>query len=305
MNEKILTICSVMGLLFTGCGKSEGGVDTGAMTASTSNSESNSNGTTGDGDGDPGDGDGEADTGDTTGDTMATTAAFVPPIGGDAMGVSDCDPWEKDCPMGEKCVPYGSTGAEWDANKCVPVTGSGSPGDTCILTSVIEGTDDCDADTHCWDVMDVDGVNQGVCTPFCEGSPDDPICADAGKSCLIANDGSINLCIATCDPLIPDCGPGLACFWANNNFNCIFTTADIPGGEPCAYINDCAEGHICLDAVTLPDCGGSACCGIYCSLSDDPLAACESVPGTECVSFFDEGMAPPEYEDVGVCILPA
>jgi hypothetical protein len=213
---------------------------------------------------------------------------------------SECDPFLQDCPDGEKCVPYSSTGTNWDADKCVPVTGSGTEGDTCIYSNTTEATDDCDANTHCWDVMDVDGMNVGVCTSFCGGTADDPICPP-DTSCLIANDGSINLCIATCDPLLQDCNAGLACFWANNGFNCIFTTQDIPLGEPCGFINDCAVGLGCLTADVLPNCNGSACCGSWCSVSEG--AACMA-PGTECTAFFEEGMAPPGYEDVGVCILP-
>src|SRR5690606_19002710 len=192
--------------------------------------------------GDPGDGDGDP-TASTTQSTGITTMGFVPDE--DFAGISECDPFAQDCPDNEKCVPYGSTGGNWDANKCVPVTGSGSAGDSCTYGGTVDATDDCDADTHCWDVMDVDGALVGVCTPFCDGTADDPICGP-GTSCLIANDGSINLCIATCDPLLQDCNAGLACFWANNGFNCIFTTQDIPAGEPCGFINDCAAGLICL-----------------------------------------------------------
>ena len=297
-----MMLCGSMSLA-VGCAKDEG-VDTGAATASTTASTSNGDGDgdtaetsgSGDGDGDAGDGDGDGDGG--TGDSL-TTSPFVP-TDGDFGAPSECDPFMQDCPDGEKCVPYGSTGGNWDADKCVPVTGSGVPGDPCTYGGVVEATDDCDATSHCWDVMDVDGMAVGVCTPFCTGTPDDPICGP-GTSCLIANEGSINLCIATCDPLLQDCGPGLACFWANNGFNCIFTTQDIPLGEPCGFINDCAAGLGCLTADVLPNCNGSACCGSWCSVSE--MAACPTM-GTECAPFFEEGMAPPGYEDVGVCILP-
>jgi hypothetical protein len=218
----------------------------------------------------------------------------------DVPDVSTCDPFMQDCPDGEKCVPFASSGGVWDANKCVPVTGDGVPGDTCIWGGIVEATDDCGADSICWDVMDVDGQLLGVCTEYCGGTADDPICPPE-TSCIIINEGSINLCITSCDPLLQDCGAGLACFWAVSDFNCIFTTDDIPTGEPCGYINDCAAGNFCADAAALPACNGSACCASFCDLAD-PLC---SVAGTECTSFFEEGMAPPGYEDVGVCILPA
>jgi len=273
-------------LMFTGCTKDSEGTE-GAATA----------GSSGDGDGD---GDGDATGGSETGGAETTNGSglgFVPEE--DFGGVSECDPFMQDCPEGEKCVPYGSTGGNWDANKCVMVEGSGAAGDSCTYGGVVEATDNCDAGTHCWDVVDVDGMLVGVCTPFCGGTADNPVC-DPGTSCLIANEGSINLCVQTCDPLLQDCGEGLACFWANNGFNCIFTTQDIPLGEACGFINDCTEGHTCIGAEFMPECAGSACCSAFCDL-DDPTC---DLDGTECTTFFEEGMAPPGYEGVGVCILP-
>src|SRR5690242_2592745 len=221
----VLSMIGSLSLLIA-CGE-KGSADSGPTTASTtagSSGDGDADGETGnssgDGDGDSGDGDG-----DTGAETGLTTMGFVPMS--DFGAVSECDPFAQDCPDGEKCVPYGSTGGNWDANKCVPVTGSGAAGDPCTYGGTVEATDDCDANTHCWDVMDVDGMAVGVCTPFCTGTADDPICPP-DTSCLIANDGSINLCVSTCDPLLQDCGSGLACFWANNGFNCIFTTQDIP-----------------------------------------------------------------------------
>jgi hypothetical protein len=228
-----------------------------------------------------------------------TTTGFVP----DMLEVAEamCDPWAQDCPEGEKCVAYDSSGVTWDANKCVPVTGDGAAGDPCISAGAVEGTDDCDQDTFCWEVMDVEGQLVGVCTPFCGGTMEEPIC-DPGFSCVIANTGSINLCISLCDPLLQDCGAELACFWSNDNFNCAPATENIPTGEPCGYINDCAAGNFCADAAALPACAGSACCAVYCDTTN-PEANC--VPaGTECVAFFDEGQALPGYENVGVCVLP-
>lgn len=147
--------------------------------------------------------------------------------------------------------------------------------------------------------MDVDGQLVGTCTGFCTGTADDPIC-DPGSSCIIINDGSVTLCLADCDPLLQDCGPGLGCFWALSAFTCVFTAADIPTGEPCGYVNDCAPGNYCADAATLPDCNGSACCAPFCDLGD-PICP---LLGTECVPFFEVDMAPPGYEAVGICLLP-
>lgn len=250
-----------------------------------------------------GDGDGDADSvGDADAETDGTDGTddgidFVP-TPSDASP-AQCDPWVQDCKEGEKCVPYGSTGGNWDANKCVPVEGDGQPGDACTYTGTSSATDDCGPDSHCWDVMDVDGQSMGVCTPFCAGNPDSPICGP-GTSCLVANEGSITLCIETCDPLLQACSDGLGCFWANNDFHCIFTAGDIPDAEPCGFVNDCAPGLLCTTAEVLPSCAGSSCCTSYCDLASPECP----LPGAECSPFFEEGTAPPNYEDLGLCILP-
>jgi hypothetical protein len=299
MNKTLLlSMIGSMSLVLAACGD-KGGTTTAstAATGNTTNGDGDGDtdtGDSGDGDGDPGDGDSDT----TMSSSGITSQGFVPTS--DIPDIAECDPFLQDCPDGEKCVGWGSTGAEWDSTKCVPVLGDKSEGDTCIYNGTLEATDDCGPDTYCWDVMDVDGVQQGVCTSFCEGTPDDPICPP-DTSCLIANNGSINLCILTCDPILQDCeNEGIACYWANNGFNCIFSTQDIPAGEPCGYINDCLGGLICLDATVLPACNGSACCGEYCDLSN-PVCTQQ---GVECSAFFEEGMAPPGYEQVGVCILP-
>jgi hypothetical protein len=213
----------------------------------------------------------------------------------------NCDPFAQDCPPGEKCVPYSTSGDVWDANKCVPVMGDQHQGEPCTWAGVVEATDNCDATSICWDVMDVDGELLGTCTTFCMGTADAPECPE-GSSCIVNSDSSINLCIFDCDPLLQDCGAGLGCYFAVTAFNCIFTTDDIPVGEPCGYINDCAPGNYCTDASVVPDCGGPACCTNFCDL-DLGDAQCTQ-PGTVCTTFFEPGTAPPGYEDVGLCILP-
>ena len=214
---------------------------------------------------------------------------------------SECGIFMQDCPLGEKCVPYSSNGGNWNANKCVPVQGNGMVGESCQYAGTIEATDDCDADSACWDVMEINGQQIGTCTAFCGGTPEAPVCPQ-GTSCLQSGDGSIAFCVDTCNPLTQECPPGEACFWANDAFNCIFTTSEIPVGQPCGFINDCAEGLICLTAEVVPNCGGGACCGEFCDL-DCGGNPCTQ-PGTVCTPFFSMGMAPFGDGDVGVCILP-
>jgi hypothetical protein len=239
----------------------------------------------GDGDGD-GNGDGDGDDG--------TTFVPLPADGGPGP---TCDPWAQDCPTGEKCVAYSTTGGNWNANHCVAISGDGQLGDACTYSGTVESIDDCGADSFCWNV-DAEGV--GVCTPFCEGSPDNPVCGP-DQGCTIANEGSINLCLASCDPLLQDCEEGSVCFYDfSGDFVCTFAGDMILTGGACGFINDCAPGNVCLSAEALPVCDGSACCGAFCDLSDPSCGT----PGTECTPFFEEGTAPPSYENVGVCIVP-
>jgi hypothetical protein len=234
-------------------------------------------------------------------ETSDTGVEFVPKHDG-ATDDGGCDPFAQDCPEGEKCVFYASSGGSWDANKCVPVMGDQMPGEPCWYGGALEATDNCDETGACWNAIDVEGELVGICQAFCTGSPDNPECPPK-SSCAISGNGSPSLCIDGCDPLVQDCGPGLACYWANGNFNCIFTTEGIPAGEPCGFINDCAGGNICVAAESLPACAGSACCTPFCDLElgEGP---CGAVPGTSCVPLFEEGAAPPGYDLVGVCMSP-
>jgi hypothetical protein len=240
----------------------------------------------------------ETETGD---DPTSTTAGpFVPED--DTLATNACDTWAQDCPEGEKCVAYSSTGGNWDSTKCVPVTGDQGPGEPCVYGGDVEATDDCRADSMCWDVMDVDGQLIGECVPFCGGAIDGPICPEF-YNCSISSQGSLNLCIPSCDPILQDCDEGLGCYWDGGKFLCIFATQDIPLGQPCGFINDCVAGSICLASELLPACAGPSCCAPFCALGlgDGP---CEAIPGSTCNPLFEPDQGPPEYADVGVCRLP-
>jgi hypothetical protein len=224
-------------------------------------------------------------------DTSDDGATFVP-FTDLRPGLNLCDPFDHDCPRGEKCMPYAESGDTWDAYKCVPILGDQQPGEPCTWNGVYVATDDCDATSMCWD---------GECAPFCMGTADAPECP-AGSFCLLTSEFSPTVCVSHCDPVLQDCGEGLGCYWDDTAFNCIFTTDDIPTGEPCGFINDCAAGNVCADAATLPECASSECCADLCNLllGDEQC----SEPGTACIPFYDEGETPPGDEHVGICILP-
>jgi hypothetical protein len=224
-----------------------------------------------------------------------TSNGFVPDE--DFPTLSNCDSFLQDCEPGQKCVPYASTGGNWDANKCVPVLGDGKIGDPCTYDGAVEATDSCDATSMCWNVADVDGEPIGVCTAFCSGTPDDPECP-VGSSCSISCDGSLNVCNPNCDPIAQDC-LGLGCYWVGTSFQCVFTADEHGDGEPCGFINDCHPGLACVTSEVVPGCEGSACCAAFCDLG----ASNCTLPGTACMPWFEEPV--PGWENVGICIDPA
>ena len=173
-------------------------------------------------------------------------------------------------------------------------------GDPCTYGS-FTATDDCDAEHLCWDVENVDGVDIGVCTALCGGSANNPTCSP-NTSCVLLGAASVPLCLSTCDPLLQDCAEGEGCYWDLNDstFACFPTAENIPLNEPCGFTNDCAPGMMCITAEVLPDCAGAACCGSFCDLADPACPA----PGTKCSAFFEMNMAPPGYQNIGVCIIP-
>jgi hypothetical protein len=240
-------------------------------------------GTAGDGDGD-GNGDGDGD--------------------GDGDGLESCDPWAQDCPVGEKCVAASvEEHSELSINKCVPVLGEKQPGDGCSFAGFVEATDDCGADSYCWNSAWLEDPAElvGTCVAFCEGTAEQPICAP-GTTCVIDNDAVLNLCVEGCDPVAQDCNmephDQIGCYIIDGDFICAQTTLDIPLGEPCEFINDCAPGGVCVPGASLPECAGENCCTAVCEIDG---AQCSALPGTECMLLFEPGEAPIGFEEVGTC----
>ena len=225
-----------------------------------------------------------------------TSGGFVPM--NDYPDPNSCDVFQQDCEAGEKCVPYASTQGTWDAFKCVPVLGDNATGEPCSFSNPVDAIDDCDASGYCWDVGP---DSMGWCRAFCTGSADDPTCAE-GSSCLISGGGVPVLCLPSCDPLAQDCGAGGGCYWTSGDFNCT-NAGDLPMGEACGFIADCEPGMLCVHSDALASCEGSNCCTNFCSLEAGD-GACAWQPGAACVPFFEQGAAPPGFEDVGVCVLP-
>ncbi|MBC8067400.1 MAG: ribulose phosphate epimerase [Deltaproteobacteria bacterium] len=251
-----------------------------------------------------GDSSGSAETGN-----MSTTVGFIADPDGGSISV-ECDVWAQDCPEEEKCMPWANDGGgSWNATRCSPLDPSpAQPGDECAVEgSGVSGIDNCDLSSMCWNV---DENNMGTCVPFCMGTEANPVCEDPNTTCSIANEGTLILCLPNCDPLLQDCEEGGACYPVDDAFVCGPDASADMGlyGEPCEFINVCDPGLFCANADVVPDCGASSgCCSAFCDLSDpDASANCPGAAGgQECTPWYEEGQAPPGFDDIGACAIPA
>lgn len=238
-----------------------------------------------------------------TGSSDDSVTFIMNPDGG---GINnECDIWAQDCPEGEKCMPYANDGSgSWNATRCSELNPNPAQiGDACLADGGgVSGIDDCDISGLCWDVDPE--TNVGVCAGFCAGTPDAPICEDPDTGCSISNDGVLALCLPFCDPLLQDCGEGGGCYPEAAGFFCSPDASGAEGGaygDGCEYLNVCDPGLWCADASAVPGCNAAGCCSEFCDASD-PAAVCMGV-GQTCVSFWEEGEAPPGEEDYGLCLI--
>ena len=213
----------------------------------------------------------------------------------------ECNVWDQDCPLGMKCSPWANSIA-WDALRCVPVDSDPHvAGEACVVEgSPVSGIDSCSVGVMCWDVDPE--TNIGTCVPHCIGSPSAPTCADPARSCLIAHDGVLTLCVQRCDPLAQaPCPEGEGCYPVDEAFICAPDGSGEGGGllMPCEFVNACEAGLLCGNPDQIGElCGPAApgCCVPQCDLGDP---ACP--PMTECVPFFDDGSVPPDHVGSGIC----
>jgi hypothetical protein len=228
---------------------------------------------------------------------------IIKPDGG-TTGTIDCDVFKQDCDPGQKCTAWAEGGGgAWNATKCVDITGDGAPGEPCTtIGGGVSGMDDCRLGAMCWDV---NIENQGVCIALCTGTPDAPVCPPKSR-CAIGQEGILNLCIPTCDPLLQDCPGDDLCIPNGDSFLCVLDASGEMGAinDPCEFANACDQGLVCLNtAIASAACqqGLQGCCQPFCKFPDSP---CPN-PDQECLQWFDPMMEfPPEYENVGICAIP-
>lgn len=216
----------------------------------------------------------------------------------------DCDPFNQDCPPGEKCTWFATDGGgAWNATKCEPIAESPAGlGALCyVVGNATTGLDDCDLGLICWEV---DDENFGHCAALCTGSPEMPTCA-SGSLCRVYGSG-MSICFETCDPVSGSCeNPGDLCLLDSGYFfTCIPGAEDLHGiHESCMFANACEPGLVCLVSRAAAECDQAVdgCCEPFC---DAELPNTCPGLGQECVPFFELGTAPPGFEYVGACARP-
>lgn len=197
----------------------------------------------------------------------------------------ECSLFDQDCCPGEACRSWANDGgSSWNASRCVPVDAEpGQVDEACTVQgSGYSGVDSCDVGLMCWDV-DPDTL-AGTCIDYCDGDETEPTCSRSEDVCTISNDGSLPVCLPSCDPLLSDCDSGDACAprGGEDTFVCV----------PQRYV-PCPAGT--TEVSQAPGCGeDEPCCSPYCDLSDD--ASCGEDLG--CLPLPEPYAA---YPDLGVC----
>lgn len=294
-----MSICLVLAL--AACGQrtialdGDDGSATTSTTEATSSSASSSSST------------GESDSDTSTDDGSEDPSAGFVTEYDLSPAYDDCSVFDQDCPEDYKCVP--SINSDHGPSRCVAVLGDHGVGEPCEYDGYEAGTDDCDANSHCWAYNDDEPPYTDVCRPLCNGSPDAPSCPGQGETCIsyschILGQVGIPLCELNCDPLAQACGEGLACAYnyGYSYFGCTVVGEAKQIGEVCEWEWSCAPGLQCVDAQQLPACDGPGCCTPYCAFGDDQSCA-DQMPGTVCTQL-------PVSEPVegcpvhGMCTLP-
>ncbi|MBZ5708218.1 hypothetical protein [Nannocystis pusilla] len=251
----------------------------------------------------------------TTGVASGSTSAASTDHGGSFtagpdLGPSECDPWRKACPEGQKCMPYSGDGDHvWESWGCFDLVPdpAGVDEPCMVIDSGVSGKDSCDDGLMCW-FVDWD-TGMGTCLSMCTGSPEAPTCPEPMTSCTITAEATLILCLPHCDPLAQDCTGGDLCIpnpQDPNSFLCVLDASGEDGQvfDVCEHANGCDPGLVCHLPEFAVECdpSGLGCCLPFCDVSQPNTCPGQ---GQECLAWFDPGQAPPGYENVGLCGVPS
>ena len=220
-------------------------------------------------------------------DTASTSCGFLECDNDLPPHHENCDYHDQRCPEGSKC----SFDDDLSRSACFDLSpapvGRDEP---CVEDDVLGGFDECDDKHFCWNE---------ACTPLCD---DYDYACPSGYFCLWCQECALGICVLECDPLLDECPLGQICIYTGQRLTCSLDASGEAGayGDPCAYINECDPGLYCLDAEYVPDCDAASCCTPWC---DTDAPECPHAL-QECIPFFEEGMAPPGREDLGICGVP-
>ncbi|MBC8071581.1 MAG: hypothetical protein IAG13_24860 [Deltaproteobacteria bacterium] len=218
----------------------------------------------------------------------------------------ECDLWDQDCPRGDKCTPWSNDGGNaWNAVRCSEIVREpAAVGEPCVAQdSPVSGLDDCEMGALCWHVDPA--TLEGQCVALCTGTEANPSC-DAGRSCFIGFEGTVNVCLPTCDPLQPSCAADEACVVTQrtpgpSSAVCLPTPPFNAGrgAQSCFEFEQCGDGLACTHPYHVPACtDGNGCCTPIGTLDAPPM--CPDATQT-CLPLFADGVAPPGLEQLCGC----
>jgi hypothetical protein len=126
---------------------------------------------------------------------------------------------------------------------------------------------------------------------------------------MIAYEGVVHVCLPPCDPLLQACPFAATCVPVDASFFCLPDESGKSGqiGTGCADINDCEPGLVCAHPDVVPECADAGCCTELCDTTlADPDTQCSAAgQGVHCLPWYEDGRAPPGWEDVGACVIPS
>jgi len=219
----------------------------------------------------------------------------------------------QDCPSGQKCVAWNSTGGIIpDGVKCVDeAVNADGIGEECnVIGNFGSGDDTCVKGSMCFDI---DNNGEGSCVGHCSGTPELPVCQKSEEVCVTFFDPPVPLCFVSCDPLIQNCPTGEGCYMdapniGSEGFVCMPTvlapTENGDYGDLCYNQAGCAPGFSCIWPENVPNCKFEYCCSPWCDYESDPSVCSDLDETMECVPWYEEGMEQPGLETLGICAIP-